>query len=94
MIFQSFKHFHVKAVNNATYIGCSDFNKLEFLVVINRIRQYTFKKHSLLSSFQQCGIVPYNPQVVINKVQEYLPSENPVRPVTPLNGFIEAPMTL
>jgi hypothetical protein len=61
VVFQLFKHFHVKAVNNATYIGCSDFNKLEFLAAINEIRQHTFKKHLILSSFQQYGIIPYNP---------------------------------
>jgi hypothetical protein len=93
VVFQPFKHFHAKAVDDATRIGCGDFNKLEFLAAINGIRQHTFKKHSLLSSFQQYGIIPYNPQVAINKVQEYLPPEDPVRPVTPLNGFIEAPTT-
>jgi hypothetical protein len=51
IVFQLFKHFHAKAVDDATCIGCSDFNKLEFLVAIDEIRQYTFKKHSILSSF-------------------------------------------
>jgi hypothetical protein len=38
VVFQSFKHFYAKAVDNATHTDCSDFNKLEFLAAINGIR--------------------------------------------------------
>jgi DDE superfamily endonuclease len=31
VVFQPFKHFHIKAVDNATRTGYGDFNKLEFL---------------------------------------------------------------
>jgi hypothetical protein len=61
VVFQPFKYFHTKAVDDATRTDCGDFNKLEFLAAIDRIRQYMFKKHLILSSFRQCGIIPYNP---------------------------------
>ena len=93
MLFQPLKHFHAKAVDKATRTGCSDFNKLEFLAAIHGIRQQTFKKNSILSSFRECGIVPYNPQMAIDKVQEYLPPPDLTRPSTPLNARLEAPMT-
>jgi DDE superfamily endonuclease len=51
VVFQPFKHFYIKAVNDATHTDCGDFNKLEFLAAIDGIRQHTFKKHSILSSF-------------------------------------------
>jgi hypothetical protein len=51
VLFQPFKHYHGKVVNYTTCTGCSDFNKLEFLAVISSIRQQTFKKNSILSSF-------------------------------------------
>jgi hypothetical protein len=37
MLFQSFKHFHGKAINYATYIGYDDFDKIEFLTAISSI---------------------------------------------------------
>jgi DDE superfamily endonuclease/Tc5 transposase DNA-binding domain len=93
VLFQPLKHFHAKAVDNATRTGCSDFNKLEFLAAIHGIRQQTFKKNSILSSFRECGIVPYNPQIAIDKVQEYLSPPDLTRPSTPLNALLKAPMT-
>jgi DDE superfamily endonuclease len=77
VLFQPFKHFHSKAVDYATRTGCGDFSKLEFLAAIGSIRQQTFKKNSILSSFRECGLVPFNPSIVLAKVQEY---EAPVDP--------------
>jgi hypothetical protein len=37
VLFQPFKHYHGKAVDYANYISCNDFNKLEFLIIINSI---------------------------------------------------------
>jgi DDE superfamily endonuclease len=80
VLFQLYKHFHAKAVDQATRTGCSNFNKLEFLAAINGIRQDTFKRHSILSAFRECGIIPYNPQIVLKKVQDYLPPPALLRP--------------
>jgi DDE superfamily endonuclease len=71
VLFQPFKHYHGKVVDYATRTGCGDFNKLEFLAAIGSIRQQTFKKNSILSSFRECGLVPYRPHVVLAKVWEY-----------------------
>jgi hypothetical protein len=71
MLFQPFKHFHSKAVDYATYTGCGDFNKLEFLYTISGIQQQTFKMSSILSSFQECGLVSFQPSIVLAKVREY-----------------------
>jgi hypothetical protein len=71
VLFQPFKHFHGKAVDYATRTGCGDFNKLEFLNAIGSIREQTFKKSSILSSFRECGLVPFKPAIVLAKVQEY-----------------------
>jgi hypothetical protein len=77
VLFQLFKHFHDKAVDYATRTGCGDFTKLEFLAAIDSIRQQTFKKSSILSSFQECSLVSFNSSIVLVKVQEY---EAPVDP--------------
>ena len=71
VLFQQYKHFHGKAIDYASRTGCGDFNKLEFLAAIDSIRQQTFKRNSILSSFRECGLVPYRPSIVLAKVQEY-----------------------
>jgi DDE superfamily endonuclease len=98
VLFQPFKHYHGKAVDYASRTGCGDFNKLEFLAAISSIRQQTFKKHSILSSFRQCGLVPFRPNIVLAKVQEYEAPRDPRRLSTPppthdFDGFKLEPIT-
>ena len=87
VLFQPYKHFHAKAVDHATRTGCGSFTKLEFLAAIQGIRNTTFKRNSILSSFRECGIVPYNPAIVLRKASEYQspPSLDLLRPSTPPN---------
>ena len=95
VLFQPYKHFHAKAVDQATRTGCSSFTKLEFLGAIQDIRNTTFKKNSILSAFRECGIVPYNPAVVLRKACEYQapPSLDPPRPSTPSDSSNLLPTT-
>jgi DDE superfamily endonuclease/Tc5 transposase DNA-binding domain len=98
VLFQPFKHYHGKAVDYASRTGCGDFNKLEFLAAISSIRRQTFKKNSILSSFRQCGLVPYCPSIVLAKVQEYKAPRDPRRLSTPpptldIYGFEIEPTT-
>jgi DDE superfamily endonuclease len=92
VLFQPFKHFHAKAVDNVTRTGCSHFDKLEFLATITSIRKETFKRNSILSAFRECGLVPYNPQIVLQKEQEYQPLLPP-RPPTPPKSLDLPPTT-
>ena len=78
VLFQPYKHWHANEVDEATQTGCHDFNKVEFLAAIKSICQQTFKSLSIKSSFCQTGLVPYNPAIVLDKLQEHL-----LRPVTP-----------
>ena len=45
----------------------------------------TFKRNSILDGFRECGLVPYNPNIVLNKIQEYQPPTLLNRLSTPLN---------
>jgi hypothetical protein len=79
------------AVNEATQTGCEDFNKIELLNSLPGIRNQTFKETSISSAFQESGIIPLCPQVVLEKLKRHEPSdamvqhENDVRlPQTPL----------
>ena len=72
VVFQPLKHYHRKAVEQATRTRCEVFNKLEFLAAIKTIRKQTFKYQTIKSAFRATGIWPLNPNIVIDK----LPPEN------------------
>ncbi len=50
VVFQLYKHWHKKAVNEATRTGYRNFNKIEFLAAIRSIRAQTFKRTTILSA--------------------------------------------
>ncbi|ERF74616.1 hypothetical protein EPUS_00746 [Endocarpon pusillum Z07020] len=53
----------------------------------------TFKRNSILDGFRECGLVPYNPNIVLNKIQEYQPLTPLNRPSTPPDAQIWPPVT-
>jgi hypothetical protein len=96
VLFQPYKHWHAQAVDQATRKGCSKFDKLKFITAIQSIRKMTFKRGSILAGFRECGLVPYNPAIVLQKVKDYqAPSDlNPSpRPSTPPEASILSPTT-
>lgn len=72
-VFQPYKYYHSEAIEEATRLGCADFDKLEFLASLKSIREKTFKKSTILSAFRACGLWPYAPDVVLDKLRESLP---------------------
>ena len=67
--FQPFKHYHAEAVDAAVRLGSSDFDRLDFLAAFNWIRSQTFTTSTITSAFRKTGFVPYNPEVVLEKVR-------------------------
>lgn len=82
VVFQTYKHYHAEAVDAATRTGCSDFNKLEFFAALESIRNETFKKETVQSAFRKTGCIPYDPSIVLQRLQEYA-NNTPDRAVTP-----------
>jgi DDE superfamily endonuclease/Tc5 transposase DNA-binding domain len=76
-IFQPFKHWHAKVVEDHMRRGSITFTKVEFLDEYSGIRSKTFKKETVLSAFKNCGLVPFNPYIVLDKIKEYEPHEIP-----------------
>ena len=66
----------------ATRSGCTDFNKIEFLHAIDSIRANTFKKSTILSSWRKSGLIPFNPEIVLQKIRP-IALEEAHRAVTP-----------
>ena len=51
-------------------MGDYDFNRLNFLDCIHFIRTQAFKKSTVISSFKKTGLVPWNPNVVLDPMRE------------------------
>jgi hypothetical protein len=66
--FQPYKLYHAEAIDEATRLGCSNFNKTEFLTSLSSLREKTFQKSTILSSFQKTGLIPYDPPIVLDKM--------------------------
>ena len=69
VVFQPFKHYHRRAVEEATRQGCTNFDGVEFLHAIQSIRSHTFKRSTILSGWRQSGLIPYNPEVILQKIR-------------------------
>ena len=93
VVFQPYKHYHAEAVEAATRMGCSDFNKIEFLDQIDSIRQQTFKPSTIQSAFRATGLIPYDPSIVISKLREAAPTLPP-RSLQPSGSGPSIPLTI
>lgn len=48
--------------------GEGDFGKLGLLARFHSMRNQTFKKSTIKSAFRNTGLIPYNPEVIFQKV--------------------------
>ncbi len=68
-VFQSFKHYHTKAIDHAVRLSDYNFDKLEFLAAFQSFRNKTFKTSTIKHAFKQTELVSYNPEIVLEKVR-------------------------
>lgn len=66
-VFHAFKHWHSKAIADATQAGCGKFYKNQ-IFGCTLIRQKTFKKRTSRHGFSLTGIYSYNLSVVLEKL--------------------------
>ena len=72
--FQPFKHWHTEVVDEAVRAGNAAFNRLDFLDAFALMRENTFTKHTIKKAFYKTGLVPFDPEVVIEPLQEQIDS--------------------
>jgi hypothetical protein len=70
VVFQPLKHYHAEALDLIVRDGCANITKIEFLSVIQDVRRKAFKEETILSAFKKSGLVPYDPLVVLRRIQE------------------------
>ena len=76
-------------MENSIHSGCYNFNKVEFLAEIGKIQQQAFKKRSIIHSWRDVGLLPYNPEIVLQKIRK---NESP-KPSTSPQALIPAPIS-
>ena len=69
-IFQPFKHYHTDAIDKAVRLEDEKFGKLEFLAAFQSFRHQTFKPTTIRHAFKSTGLVPFDPDVVPDKIRE------------------------
>jgi len=79
VVFQPYKHCYGQAVSRAFRNGCIDFNMMEFLQALHKVRLDTFKRSTVLSAWAKSGLIPFNPAIVLNQIQ--MPSPQATTPV-------------
>lgn len=72
-VFQPLKHYHSEAVNEAISTGDETFSKTEFLAAFNTFRAKAFKSTTIVSAWKKTGLIPYNPEIVLEVVRNTLP---------------------
>ncbi|XP_044714690.1 DDE superfamily endonuclease domain-containing protein [Hirsutella rhossiliensis] len=89
-VFRSYKHWHQQVLHREIADGAYYFNKSDFLYHLQEVRTRTFKKHTILSSWQKCGLFPFNPEIVLSQLQDTLSSLTEEVAIKDLPGSIES----
>jgi hypothetical protein len=71
-VFQPYKHWHNKAIKNATRYSDGSYGIADFLYNLPRIRDDTFKKNTILNRFRESGLWPVCPENTFKKMKVYL----------------------
>lgn len=85
-VFQPYKHYHTKVIEEATRLGCPEFDKVEFLANITDIRNQALKPSTIRSSFRYTGLFPFDADLVVNKLRESLQRQRESTPVDQISA--------
>lgn len=58
---------HSEAIDATMRTGVPEFSKLDFLASLTTIRAKIFNKSTILSAFKNSGLIPYNPEIILQK---------------------------
>ncbi|RPB21754.1 hypothetical protein L211DRAFT_789953, partial [Terfezia boudieri ATCC MYA-4762] len=68
-LFGPLQHHYSKAVDDYVRRGVYGIHKGNFLPIYLEARQATYTSLSIMKAFEICGLYPFNPRVVLNKLQ-------------------------
>jgi hypothetical protein len=64
-------------VDQAFFLGCDDFDKLEFLDVIHDVRTKALKESTIKSAWKRASLIPYDPCLVIKPLKQQVRTPSP-----------------
>jgi len=68
-LFSPLQHYYSKAVDDHVQQGVHGIHKGNFLPIYLQARQATYLPTTITKAFHTCGLFPFNPRVVLNKLQ-------------------------
>jgi DDE superfamily endonuclease len=74
-VFLPYKHWHQVVLLRKVQEGIFDFGKDDFLAAQPEIKALAFKKSTILSAWRACGIVPWNPNHVLETLGQWMDEE-------------------
>jgi len=77
VVFQPLKHYHRKAIEVMVRDGVANITKLEFFGCIEEVRRQAFKVTTIKSAFAKAGIHPFNPQPILDEVNQRVAQRTP-----------------
>ena len=91
-VFGPWKDYYIEAVDTSFRTGCTDFDKVELLSILDSIRKKTLKESTIKHAWANAGLNPYNPSLVIEKLRERVAPLTPPAPESP-QGPMATPYT-
>ncbi|KAL8366626.1 hypothetical protein RB595_010475 [Gaeumannomyces hyphopodioides] len=73
-IFSTFKAAHQRDLAQQIEQGAVDYDREEFFDGLHNMRQRAFKVSTIKSAWSKCGLLPFNPEVVLDNLEDPLTS--------------------
>jgi hypothetical protein len=70
-VFQKFKHEFKKCIREEVFLGANEITKTDFFHYFNTFSSYTFTLQLCKAAFQKTGLIPLNPNLVLDKMKQY-----------------------
>lgn len=88
-VFNAYKQWHQHILYREIADGATDFSKTDFLFHLQEIRERTFRKKTILSAWEKCGLFPHDPAKVLNNLIDPLSSLTADTSLESLPGHVE-----
>jgi DDE superfamily endonuclease len=69
--FQKFKYEFKQCLREEVFYGTTEISKADFFDMFPRFSARTFTEKLCKSAFRKTGLIPYNPDIVLDKMKEY-----------------------
>ena len=89
-VFRPLKHWHQEHILRTIQYGTIEYSKIDFLNGYREMRDRTFKRRTILAAFQEAGLSPISPTIVLDRMKEFDPQPS-LRTSTPQDSRPETP---